>query len=88
MLALLDEHHAAEARDSTTDVSGVVWAQHIRMTIINDEKNAVPGAAPKDPGDCSTDVQPVYASMDRSANRQSDPATQRENAIIDYDTAV
>ena len=59
----------------------------MRLTSVNDEKNATPGAAARDAGDCLTDVQPVYVTMDRSARSQSDPATQRENAIIAYDTA-
>ena len=86
LLALLDERHAAEARGSTDDVSRAARAKRIRLTSVNDEKNATPGAAARDPGDCLTDVQPVYVSMDRSARSQSDPATQRENAVLAYDT--
>ena len=86
-LVLLDERHTAEARGSTDDGSGAPRANRMRLTSVNDEKNATPGAAARDAGDCLTDVQPVYVTMDRSARSQSDPATQRENAILAYDTA-
>ena len=87
LLALLDEQHAAEACASTDDGNCGARAKRLRMTSVNDEKNATPGAGARDPGDCLAAVQPVYVSMDRSTRSQSDPATQRENALLAHDTS-
>ena len=62
LLALLDERHAAEACGSTDDVSHAARAKRIRLTSVNDEKNATPGTAARDSGDCLADVQPVYVN--------------------------
>ena len=85
LLALLDELGAVGAGGSTDDASRAGLAKRLRLTSLNDEKNATPGAAARDPGDCLRDVQQVYVGMDRSARSQTDPATQRENAVLAYD---
>ena len=72
LLALLDEVQAAK---------------RIRLTSVQDEKNATPGAGARDPSDCLTNVQPVFLTMDRSARSASDTATQREQAVLAHDTA-
>ena len=49
-------------------------AKRIRLISVLDDKNATPGNAPTTAEECLNHVQPVYVTLDRSAQSLSDPA--------------
>ena len=55
-----------------------------RATDLGDDKNATPDPPSRLSESCLDNLQPLSVGMDRSAQSLSDPATQRENAILAF----
>ena len=82
---MVEEARAAQMEVNTDDAASAPRVKRLKITSVNDEKNATPGPGGRKPEDCLKDANPVYLGMDRSAQSVSDPATQREKAVGAYD---